>query len=73
MTVIKGKNTNNNEDSQSSESEGEEDDDDDDEDAPLVKYESPFIKKTIVPQEPRLYCLIYNSQVVEYQEAGYLG
>ena len=68
MKVIKGKNANNNEDSQSSESEGEEDDDD--EDVPLVKYESPFIKKTIVPQEPRLYCLIYNSQVVEYQEAG---
>lgn len=71
MKVIKGKNTNNNEDSQSSESEGEEDEDD--EDAPLVKYESPFVKKIIVPQEPRLYCLIYNSQVVEYQEAGYLG
>ena len=48
MKVIKGKNVNNNEDSQSSESEGEEEDDDDDEGL-LVKYESSFIKKTIVP------------------------
>ena len=48
MKVIKGKNVNNNEDSQSSESEGEEEDEDDDEGL-LVKYESPFIKKTIVP------------------------
>lgn len=66
MKVIRRKNAGNAaEESQSSESEGEEEDDEDDE-IPLVKYESPFIKKMIVPQEPRLYCLLYNSQVVDY-------
>ncbi len=66
MKVIRRKNAGNAaEESQSSESEGEEEDDEDDE-TPLVKYESPFIKKMIVPQEPRLYCLLYNAQVVDY-------
>lgn len=31
-----------------------------------MKYEAPYIKKSLLPQEPRLYCLIYNSSVVEY-------
>lgn len=60
MKVIRGKNAGNAEESQSSESEGDEEDDEDDE-LPLVKYESPFIKKMVVPQEPRLYCLLFNS------------
>lgn len=61
IKVIRRKNAGNAaEESQSSETEGEEEDDEDDE-TPLVKYESPFIKKMIVPQEPRLYCLLYNS------------
>ena len=40
----------------------------DDEDLPLIKYESPFMKKFLVPQEPRLFCLIYNSLVVDYSD-----
>ncbi len=73
MKIINGKEeTTQQEDSQSSASEGEEEDDDifDEEDLPLIKYESPFMKKLLVPQEPRLFCLLYNSQVVDYSDSS---
>ncbi len=41
-------------------------DDDEDEDVPILKYESHFVKRRLVPHEPRLFCLIYNTIVVDY-------
>lgn len=43
-------------------------DDDEADDLPLLKYESPFIKLMILPQEPRLFCLLYNGITVEYED-----
>ena len=33
---------------------------------PLLKFEQAFIKKLSIPQEPRLFCLIYQGNVVKY-------
>lgn len=37
---------------------------------PLLKYESPFVKRLALPQEPRLFCLIYNGVPVEYESTS---
>ena len=39
---------------------------DDDDDALQVKYEQPFVKRMLLPQEPRLFCLLYNGNTVVY-------
>jgi hypothetical protein len=33
----------------------------------ILKYESKFIKQMKIPQEPRLFCLIFNGNIVEYE------
>jgi hypothetical protein len=35
----------------------------------ILNYESKFIKQFNVPSEPRLFCLVYNSAIVEYNES----
>jgi hypothetical protein len=42
------------------------DESDDEYDKPMIKYESSFIKSMILPQDPRLFCLLYNGTTVEY-------
>lgn len=46
--------------------ENEEDEDEDSDEDHLLKYESPFVKRMILPQEPRLFCLLFNGNMVAY-------
>ncbi|CDW90641.1 UNKNOWN [Stylonychia lemnae] len=55
MRIINGKN-----------SELSDQEDDEIIDTPYLNFESNFIKKLVLPQEPRLFCLIYNGNIVEY-------
>lgn len=34
---------------------------------PYIKYESKFMRKIVLPEEPRLFCLMLNSLIVEYE------
>jgi len=66
---VKGKiNDEDDEDNEEGAEDSEEDPDEEDEDDDeyLLKYESPFVKRILLPQEPRLYCLLYNGNTVEY-------
>jgi hypothetical protein len=47
-------------------SEADPDEEDEEDDDYLLKYESPFVKRILLPQEPRLFCLLYNGNSVEY-------
>ena len=70
MKVIQGK-TNDEDPSESEDSEEEKDvlneSESEEEEGELLKYESPFLKRQILPQEPRLFCLIYNGAVVDFE------
>ena len=66
---IKGK-INDEDDEEGGEDSDEADDPDEEEDEEdddyLLKYESPFVKRVLLPQDPRLFCLLYNGNSVEY-------
>jgi len=34
----------------------------------MLPYESKFMKKVVLPQEPRLFCLSLNGMAVEYED-----
>jgi hypothetical protein len=36
----------------------------------VLKFESKFVKDQLTPHEPRLFCLVFNGNVVEYEGEG---
>jgi hypothetical protein len=73
LNTIRGKVSEEEEGAQSSGSEEDdseevsEEEEENSEEGGILKYESPFIKRINLPQEPRLFCLIYNGSAVEYE------